>query len=331
MRTSLALAALLQRPIEITNIRAKRKKPGLRPQHLVAVQALAEITNAEIHGVHLDSTHLIFSPHALQGGKYHFTIQTAGSATLLLAAALPPLLFASTASQVVIEGGTHVPFSPPFHYLEGVMLPTIARMGAQATASLRRWGWYPEGGGKIRVDIMPCQGLRGIEWRSRGTLKDLELVVVSSNLPSHISDRECSHAENRLVQRGFRVRINTISPPAAGTGNMAFLKAEFEKTVAAFSALGKRGKPAEQVAEEVCRAWLSFSDSEAVIDSHLADQLLVFMALAAGRSSFLTQELTGHLHTNVKIIEQFLPVRFDIDHSCNKVSTEGIGYAPLTS
>jgi RNA 3'-phosphate cyclase len=144
LRTALSLAALLQRSVEIHNIRANRKKPGLRPQHLTAVKALAQITKAEITGDHVNSTSLWFAPRKINGGNYRFSIGTAGSITLLAAAILPPLLFAATPSKVVLEGGTHVPFSPVVHYMHEIFLPFLRRLGGEVDVTLDKWGWYPK-------------------------------------------------------------------------------------------------------------------------------------------------------------------------------------------
>lgn len=331
LRTSLALATLLQKTIEIRDIRAKRKKPGLRPQHLLAVQALAEISDAETKGAFQNSTSLTFRPRTIRGGNYRFTIGTAGSTSLLLAAILPPLLFSPEPSQIVIDGGTHVPFSPPFHYLEKIFFPSLRLMGAEINVSINRWGWYPKGGGKISVNINPAKELNGVQWRNRGQLKSLEMVIGLSNLPGHIAERQQAHVQKKLAENGYGVESRIVSPPAAGPGNMVFLRTVFEETLAGFSGLGRRGKPAEQVAEEVLREWFNFNNSQATVDYHLADQLLLYMALAKGKSVFFTEKLTDHLTTNIKIIEQFLPVHFELDHLAGKVSVEGIHHvSPAT-
>lgn len=323
LRTSLALATLLQKPVEIRNIRAKRKKPGLRPQHLMGVQALAKISDAETQGVQKNSTNLLFRPRRINGGNYHFAIGTAGSTSLLLSAILPPLLFVSVPSHVIIEGGTHVPFSPSFHYLEKILLPSLECMGAKINITLDRWGWYPKGGGRISVEINPCNKLKAIKRKSRGQLKSLELLIGLSCLPSHIAEREQNYIQQKLSQSGFNVESKRVSPSIACAGNIVFLKSFFQETLAGFSGLGHKGKPAENVAEEVCQEWFHFNDSSATIDYHLADQLLIYMALAEGKSIFFTNKITDHLKTNIKIIEQFLPVRFDIDPQTGKVAVEG--------
>lgn len=326
VRTALALAALLQKNVKISNIRANRKRPGLRPQHLVAVRALSEITRAEMEGAHENSGQLSFAPGTIRGGDYRFIIKTAGSTSLVLAAVLPPLLFAAVPSRITIEGGTHVPFSPPYHYLETVFCPALLAMGGRVEMRLEKWGWYPEGGGSVNIRVSPCQGLQAVRLTRRGRLRGLELLVGLANLPLHIARREREQVEKIMEKNGFEVKSGFVPASSLGTGNVVFLKGVFERAVAGFSALGRKGKPAEKVAEEVCRDWLTFINTGAAVDPHLADQLLVYMALARGKSALRTTGMTSHLLTNIGIIERFLPVHFDLDPEKGLVEVEGAGF-----
>jgi RNA 3'-terminal phosphate cyclase (ATP) len=163
LRTSLALSALLRQPVKIVNIRANRAQPGLKTQHLAGVLALAGITEAEVTGAHKHSTSLDFRPRTIKSGRYRFEISTAGAASMLFGAVLAALLFAKQPSDVTITGGTHVPFSPPFHYLAGVFLPFLRKLGALADLRLVHWGFYPRGGGEIRGHVTPCANLAGIQ------------------------------------------------------------------------------------------------------------------------------------------------------------------------
>lgn len=328
LRTSLALAALLARPCTIHNIRVGRKRPGLRPQHLTSVRALARISAAEVVGAVENATSLIFTPHTIRADNYHFCIGTAGSVTLLAAAILPPLLFAPQPSTVVLEGGTHVPFSPVFHYMDEVLLPALRRMGAEVSATLERWGWYPRGGGRCTLRITPCKGLRAFHLPERGRLAKLSLVLGLAGLPLHIVDREEAHVCSCLQGAGYDLERRFEPAPSPGQGNVLFLKGEYGKALAGFSALGRRGRPAEQVAGDICRQWLAFEGTSASVDKHLADQLLLFMALARGDSLLKAEKITSHLLTNINIIEKFLPVRFQVEQDSHCIGVTGVGYAP---
>jgi len=326
LRTSLALAALLRQPVKIDNIRANRAQPGLKTQHLAGVLALAMITDAEVEGAHKHSTSLNFVPRTIKGGRYRFEIATAGAASMLFGAVLPPLLFAPRSSEITITGGTHVEFSPPFHYLDRVFLPGLRKMGGLADLELVRWGFYPKGGGKIRAHVRPCCGLQGLQLTNRGQLKSLHLSACSSvNLPEHIAQREIAYAEMRLEKYKDKLRSKALSCQAFSPGNFVFLEADYEYAAAGFSALGKRGKPAEEVAAEVCRACCDFEKSAATMDTHLADQLILYTALAQADSFFIAEKVTSHLTTNIAIIRKFLGVSIDLNVSTGEIRVQGMG------
>jgi len=326
LRTSLALAALLQQPVKLEGIRANRPQPGLKTQHLAGVMALGAITDAEVEGAHMHSTSLIFKPRIIKGGRYRFEIATAGAAGMLFGAILPPLLFAPQPSDITITGGTHVPFSPPFHYLESIFLPMLRRLGGKAEIILKRWGFYPKGGGEIRAFVQPAADLHGLQLPDRGKLKGLQFSACSSfSLPEHIVRREIARMEMCLEIYKDRLRAEAFVCRAFSPGNFVFLAADYEHARAGFSALGKRGKPAEEVAAEVCRAFNHFEKTAATVDNHLADQLILYLALAHGPSFFKIQEATSHLTTNIAIIKKFLPANIDVDHVSGHVRINGTG------
>jgi RNA 3'-terminal phosphate cyclase (ATP) len=326
LRTSLALAALLQQPVKIDSIRANRAQPGLKTQHLAGVLALARITDAEVIGAHKHSTRLEFAPRAIKGGKYRFEIVTAGAASMLFGAVLPALLFARQPSEVTITGGTHVPFSPPFHYLDKVFLPVVRKLGGDIDLELVRWGFYPKGGGEIRVHVKPCNGLHGVQLANRGELRSLQFSACSSvHLPGHIAQREIAHAEMCLAEQKNKLRVRALKSQSFSPGNFVFLEAYYEHTGAGFSALGKRGKPAEEVADEACRAFRAFDMTIATVDSHLADQIILYASLAHGASFFITEKVTSHLVTNIAVIRKFLPVNIELDNTTGQVSVKGTG------
>lgn len=326
LRTALALASLLRRPVKVENIRANRRQPGLKTQHLAGVHGLATITDAEVSGAGLHSTTLDFAPRTIRGGKYRFEIRTAGAASMLLGAVLPPLLFAPEPSEVTITGGTHVPFSPPFDYLAGVFLPALGKLGGQVELELVRYGFYPKGGGEIRARIKPCHGLQGAQLQERGSLKGLKIAACSANLPAHIAEREISHIKSQLHDYKEKVESCALSCQALSPGNFVYLEARYGHTVAGFNSLGKRGKPAEQVADEPCREFWDFDRTGATVDKHLADQIILYMGLARGESFFMTPEVTGHLATNIDMIQKFIPARIDADSASGHVRVQGAAF-----
>ena len=309
LRTALSLAALTGVAVRIEGIRAKRSKPGLRPQHLTAVQAVARVSQGEVTGARLGSQALTFKPRTPQGGHYCFdvaeTTGSAGAVTLVAQALLPPLLKAESPATVILKGGTHVPWSPPAHYLSHVFLPALAAMGAEVEMTLERWGWYPRGGGEVRLSIGEARRLTGLECAPP------RQVQHSGSGPRRPTCRSTWPGGRRPGLRPAWVRRCRwkLSPPPARTG-AAWSWSGGPGRVSA--ALGARGKPAEQVADEAAEAYLAFRASGGACDRHLADQMLIYLALAEGPSRFTTEAVTSHLLTNVWVIEQFLGPTFQI-------------------
>ena len=326
LRTALTLSALFSVPLRMHHIRGNRKKAGLRQQHLTAVQALQRITGAEVKGASVSSPELVFEPGAAKGGHYSFHIGTAGSTTLVLQTIIPVLLFAKTPSQVHLTGGTHVPWSPCFHYLQAVFVPALKTMGGSLSLKIEKWGWYPKGGGAVLCSIDTTQGLCAIHRTDRGRLDRLHILSALSNLPLGIAERQRDRALERIQHLGIHPSVQNEQAPSPGQGTVLFLAAQFEGSRAGFASLGRRGKWAEAVADDACDELFRFLDSSGVVDQHLADQLVLYMALARGRSTVITESVTDHLKTNIWVIEQFAPVAFGTDTDTGKIEVAGVGF-----
>jgi len=323
LRTALALSCITGRPFEIINIRKGRKKPGLQPQHLTGVRAAQQISRAEVEGAQIGSQMLSFSPGKVRGGEYSFDVSeikgSAGSVTLVLQAIMPPLIIAGSKSKISVKGGTHVEWSPPFHYMRDVLLPLLNKMGISAGLEIEKWGWYPVGGGRASLSVETTSGharkpLRSPgDIRNRGRLLRLSGISAVSNLPTSIAVRQMDHGNWLLKGAGLSAKFEIIDAPSIGKGTFFFLLAEVEKIRAGFSALGERGKPAETVAEEAVRQFLEFIGSEGAVEPHLADQLIPYLSLCGDSSSFTTSRVTRHLLTNAWVTEKFLPVKIEVD------------------
>jgi RNA 3'-terminal phosphate cyclase (ATP) len=309
LRTALALSAVTGRPFEAVNIRANRPKPGLRPQHLEAVRAAARVCSAQVEGAAENSSDLRFTPGPVAHGRFRFEIRTAGSAPLVLQTVYLPLCLAAGESTVEIRGGTHVPFSPCYHYLEGQWAPWVGRLGFAVEPRLLRCGFYPAGGGEMQARIRPVELLAGLRLAARGALKELRLLSAACNLPAHIAERQARRVRERLARLDLDRDpvVETPEVPAEGKGTFCVLTACFEHGAAVYAALGAVGKPAEKVGDEAGRALADFIRSEATVDEYLADQLLLPAACVPGETEYLTPCVTGHLLTNAQIIRAFLP------------------------
>jgi RNA 3'-terminal phosphate cyclase (ATP) len=315
VRTALALAVALRRAVTVNDIRARRPKPGLQPQHLAGVRALAAIGDAELTGDALNSTALSFSPRAIRPGDYRFDVgaerRSAGSVSLICQALMLPLALARAPSRLALIGGTHVPWSPPVQYLAEVFFPALRLIGIDATLDLRRWGWYPAGGGEIHVSLTSTCRLTGFV--AEKPVADAVITGVStvSHLARSIAERQRDRVAERLSAAGIPCEIALEQDATAlGPGTLVFLSLRGR---AAFSALGRRGLPAERVADQAVDALLDFLSSGAAVDVHLADQLVPFLALASSPSRFSCPTLSPHLKTVAWTVRQFLPVRIELD------------------
>jgi len=322
LRTALAFSAILKRPFSIHHIRSKRNNPGLQAQHLEAVEALSRITEAQTEGVKFGSQKITFIPQKILPGDYQFEVRTAGSAALLLQAVFLPLCLTNEKSRLTLVGGTHVPWSPSFQYLSEVFLPILQWMEVSANAAIEKWGFYPKGGGKIQLEINPVRELKPISLVERGLLKKIRGISASSNLPKHVAERQKEQTLNR-IRRELKIDAEiTIQQdvPSNGPGSFLFLLAEYEKIFAGFSSLGARGKLAEKVADEAVDSLKDYMESDGCIDPHLADQIIPFMAMAKGNSSFTTTQMTEHLITNLWVIAHFLEVKVQ---KCGEIGKPG--------
>jgi RNA 3'-terminal phosphate cyclase (ATP) len=312
LRTSLALSCVLGKPVMIANIRKTRKNPGLQPQHLTAVLAAVSIAGAEVEGAELSSTSLSFWPNRTLGGTYRFDVAekrgSAGSTSLVLQTILLPLCLADQASVVFVNGGTHVPWSPSFHYLQSIVAPLLFRLGLPVELFITSWGWYPMGGGQVSARITPARTLTPFKLTERGRLLRITGISAISNLPYHIATRQRSRALAVLSSQGIDASIEVLSAPSPGKGSFLFLAAEFEHCSAGFGSLGAIGKRAEEVADEACKELLSYLRTKGALDPYLADQIVLWLAFCQGASEFTTSRVTRHLLTNLWVVRQFMDI-----------------------
>ena len=322
LRTSLALSLVTRRPFRIEAIRARRPKPGLLRQHLTAVKAAAEIGGARVKGDDLGSQTLTFSPSTVKGGDRRFTIGTAGSATLVLQTVLPALLAAREPSRLVIEGGTHNPYAPSFDFLAHTFVPLLRRMGASVCVKLERYGFYPAGGGRITVAVEPGSQLTTLHLLERGDTTITARALLAS-LPGAIGKRELSIVRERFGLDRAACQVMQVEP-SIGPGNAVVVMIESPSLVEVVTSFGAKGISAEKVADDACDEVERYLRSGAPVGSHLADQLLLPMALGAG-GTFRTMRTTPHTKTNVEIIRRFVACDITIERESNDVDRVTVG------
>jgi RNA 3'-terminal phosphate cyclase (ATP) len=304
LRSALSLSLCTNQPFHMVNIRAKREKPGLMRQHLTALQAAAAICSASVTGAEVGSAEITFRPGPIRAGDYQFAIGTAGSTTLVLQTVLPALLTASSASTVRITGGTHNKACPPVDFLQRTYLPLVERMGPKVQLDLKRYGFYPRGGGEILVRVTPSPRLSPISLMERGVRKSGYAEAYISGIPMHVASRELEIVGKMLNWQAENLHIRGLSGEF-GPGNALTITVEHEHITEVFTGFGEKGVSAESVAKRAVDAARSYLASEAAVGPHLADQLLLPMALA-GSGEFTTMPVTQHFESHVGIIETFL-------------------------
>jgi RNA 3'-phosphate cyclase len=312
LRSALTLSLLTGCAFRLVNIRARRPKPGLRPQHLKAVEAAAAISGAHVENARPGAVDLLFEPGRLLPGRYRFAIGTAGSAPLVLQTVALPLSRCNAPSTLSITGGTHVPWSPSFHYLAWQWQPFLDRIGITLKLELLGTGFYPKGGGEIRTVILPAGPPRPLTLLERGPLTALRCLSLVSNLDISIARRQADRLAARLSHCTVSLGSETIRLPGPGKGSALVVLAEFVHTSIYCGALGSPGKPAEAVADEAADALLGLLADGSVMDPYLADQLLLPLALTPGISRLHAPCISGHLLTNAWVIGRFVPAVIDI-------------------
>lgn len=331
LRTSLSLAALLGREIVIRNVRAGRRKPGLAAQHVTCCRAVAEVCGGSIEGAELGSQTVHLRPGEIAGGEYELDVAavrpSAGSVCLVLQSILPVLALATRPSSVVVSGGTEVPWSPPYAYLANTFGPALSRFGIGLALSRDRAGFFPIGKGRAQMRVEPASALSPVRLIERGELRRVVVAsTVAEALPEEIAGRQNRAAAALLDTEGLEAELEEHYLRSSSPGTSCVVSLLYERGYGGFTALGKRGMPAEAVGGEAARGAVEFVVSGGAVDSHLADQLLLYMALAAGRSELQMPQITEHLRTNMAVAEAITGAQMTVGDE-GHVAVEGIGFS----
>jgi RNA 3'-terminal phosphate cyclase (ATP) len=366
LRTALSLSCLFKKPFRIFNIRKGRKKPGLMPQHLTCVRAAQLLSNAEVKGDQTGSTELLFLPGEVKGGDFFFDIGTAGSTSLVLQTLIPAIVFSKITNNppfppflkggergllkekntITLKGGTHVHFSPCFHYFAGVFANFLKKIGIEIRLTIESYGFYPKGGGKVRAEIFPAKHVKPLNVMERGNILRLSGYSGVGNLPLSIAERQKKalveriyssniaipfqpsidngqHPPQSLLDKGglrgvLPVDIELLSVPTPGQGTFIFLQSESENSTAGFTSLGERGKRAEAVGEDAAMEFLTYYYTNAALDPHISDQIVLYLSICREESSFTTSCITQHLMTNLWVIGLFHEFRYSIEGEIGK-------------
>lgn len=315
IRTSVALSALTGKPVTIENIRANRTPPGLKPQHLTGVTSVGKLCNAEIKGAELGSSKLVFKPRQIKSNHMEIDVGTAGSVTLVLQALLPAAIHSKKEFSFNIIGGTHVRWSPTYEYFEKCFCWYLEKMGAKIKSEIIRYGFYPKGGGRVKIRVQPAK-LKPLKILECGKFERTEVYSLASKTleKRKVADRQLKEFlknYSNAVEKTESIYINSNSP-----GSAVYAQEVYENSRIGAVAVGERRKTSEQVGKECAERLLKEKEGESTVDSHMADQLIPYLAFYGGE--FKVDSLTNHTKTNMWVCEQFLPIKFEYKNNVIK-------------
>jgi RNA 3'-terminal phosphate cyclase (ATP) len=330
LRMAVALCAVIGQPLHIYNIRQNRPQPGLKPQHLEAVLTAAKLCNAELEGAKADSRELWFRPREIRGGKIEAEIGTAGSISMLLMTVLPMCAYAeNTVHLHISKGGTDVSHSPSINYMKFVLLPTLQRMGLKAVLTVHKYGYYPKGNGEVTITVQPCKPLTALTIEAFGNVKSIKGISVCTFLADRkVAERQAKAANEYLGKRGYNADIQVVNDCSNSLqkGSSIALWAESDAgAILGADAIGELRKTSETVGAEAAEKLYIETIAKPTVDIHLADMLLPYIAMAQGKSTYLTRTLTEHLSTNIALAERILKVKFVLEKKHELYRLEKVG------
>jgi len=329
LRYAAALATLLGEPLHMTRIRAKRENPGLRPQHLQAIRACCSLSGGQLEGAEVGSPEIFYRPgKAVKGGNFRWDIGTAGSTTMLAFTLIPLALFAKRACRFSIQGGLFQDFAPSAFHMREVLIPILRRMGAEVRLEMLRPGYVPKGQGHLILEVKPLNGfLEPFIMNKQGNVKEIWGISLASHLEKEkVAERMATHCQRLLGEQGYPARVEVLSDKAAPQrGAALFLRADTDTgCLLGADQAGKPGRRSEAIAEFVVGTLIEDLRTQATTDRHLADQLILFAALARGTTQFLIPSITEHVEANLWLVERILGTKFELRGK--DLRLEGIGF-----
>lgn len=316
LRNTISLSTLTGRSVKINNIRANRPKPGIRPQHYIAIKSLEEICNAKTRGLKIDSLELEFHPGKIKPGKYNFDITTAGSITLVFQAIILASCKIKEQIQVKIVGGSDVKWSPSWDYFEYVFLGNLKKMGLKVNSEVIKRGYYPKGGGEAVITIYPHENIQPLNIDEKREYETVKGIINIANLPDHIPHRMKNTVVKNLMKNNLRTTIQTKEYTSISPGVGITLWNKNNNSIIGTSAIGEKGISSEEIGKKVSEHILKEINSNATLDIYGLDQILPYMTLATdnGVSKCIVSKISNHASTNMWLLKQF----FDIDFQANQ-------------
>jgi len=323
LRTSVAFSAIQGRPVRVEKIRAGREVPGLKRQHVSALQVLGKIFGGELEGATEGSSLVTFVPGKLKVKSLSLDMGTAASITLVLQAVVPAVALTGSRLKLDLVGGTDVPWSPTYDYFERVVRGAYGRIGIGFTVTAHRRGYYPRGGGRVTAVIGPSEGIVPLDLATKDRVKDVVLVSRCGRLPRHVAERQLTSARAAIEGAGFDVSSAEVSEEESDSPGSSLLAYHAGPSAWVGSdGIGAKGTPAEEVGRSTASRFVSTAASGARLDPNLADMVLPLLSLAPGRSTALVPRVTSHLRSGLELASQFTGCSWSLD--------EGDGFATVT-
>jgi RNA 3'-terminal phosphate cyclase (ATP) len=315
LRTAISLSAITGKSIEVSNIRAKRSNPGLRPQHLAGIRIIADLFHAKSENLKVGAEWIRFSPSdKFEGGSIKFDIGTAGSIPLTLMSVVPAVSLSNNSLQIEVTGGTDVKASPTIDYVKYIVAKCYLSIGTKFSVDVLKRGYYPKGGGVVKCTIEACKMPGPIELLDTGYLEP-KIISVCSQLPINVAKRQISSALIALEKKDIRCSNYTASIETSispGSSILVYYASDFGPYIGGDS-IGELGKRAETVGAEAAMRFLDSTPAQATVDPFLADMLVVPLAFSNGRSRYRVARLTQHLLTNLHVVREMVGCNYSVE------------------
>ena len=313
LRTAVSFSSILRKPVRVVNIRAGRDVPGLKRQHVSALEVLAKVFGGELKGAEVGSSTIAYAPGSQRLESLSIDMGTAASITLVLQAVVPAVALTHSRLSLDLTGGTDVPWSPTFDYFQHVLREAFSSIGVRFELSAKRRGYYPRGGGLVSAVIEPSRGVLPLDLTTKPRVPGAMLVSRCGHLPRHVAERQLASASAQLAESGISVLVSAVSEEQADSPGSSIL-AYFTGNGAVLGgdSIGARGKPAEEVGTDAAKRFASAANSGAAVDSNLADMVIPLLSLAPEPSRVRVPEVTEHLKSGLRLAALFTSCNWSV-------------------
>lgn len=306
VRTAITLSCITNQPIIVENIRKNRKTPGLKAQHLTAIKILQRMCNATVEGASIGSTTLKFTPNKIQNVTLSESVGTAGSISLILQVLIPIAAICKTKLDLTIKGGTDGKWSPTIDYTQYVLRETYSRMGIKFVMKVIQRGYYPKGGGIVKINVTPAKEIIPISLKKRVT-KTVNLFCSYSKLPKKTILEKTNEIKSKLIQKNFKVESKISKEDALDSGSSILLCSIDSQSIIGADSLFDvhTNRFSEDVADR-------FIQSNFGVDDNLADMIVVPASMANGMTKVWVKKISNHLETNLYVTSKMTGCRYGV-------------------